>query len=318
MRLLLGLAAMFLLATFAPLKLFREPPIPAKARLWFEPVPLDADHPRRRRVGRLVYLGGWSLRSNDPRYGGISAIHVEDGALMALSDGAVLFRHALPGRVQGLPIEVQVLDPVEDKRQRDTEAMVVRGDAIWFAFERRNEVRRYDRRTLRLEAAQRPPLMRSWYRNSGAEALAALPGGRFLVASERSPRGPSYSDLLLFDGDPAAPGTQAVQMGMRGPEDYRVTDAAQLPDGRLIFLHRRFSYLDGISAKLTIAEPRDLKPGATFPVTEIADFGPPLTVDNLEGLSVTRENGRTILWIASDDNHLALQRTLLLKFALAD
>jgi hypothetical protein len=34
----------------------------------------------------------------------------------------------------------------------------------------------------------------------------------------------------------------------------------------------------------------------------------------MEGLAVTQEAGRTILWIASDDNLLALQRTLLLKF----
>jgi hypothetical protein len=38
----------------------------------------------------------------------------------------------------------------------------------------------------------------------------------------------------------------------------------------------------------------------------------------MEALSVDSENGRTILWIASDDNFNPLQRTLLLKFALAD
>jgi hypothetical protein len=31
---------------------------------------------------------------------------------------------------------------------------------------------------------------------------------------------------------------------------------------------------------------------------------------------VSREGGRTILWLASDDNYNKLQRTLLLKFAL--
>jgi hypothetical protein len=36
----------------------------------------------------------------------------------------------------------------------------------------------------------------------------------------------------------------------------------------------------------------------------------------MEALSVTRELGRTIVWIASDDNFSPLQRTLLLKFAL--
>jgi hypothetical protein len=38
--------------------------------------------------------------------------------------------------------------------------------------------------------------------------------------------------------------------------------------------------------------------------------------DNFEGLAITREGSRIILWIASDDNHEFFQRTLLLKFAL--
>jgi hypothetical protein len=36
----------------------------------------------------------------------------------------------------------------------------------------------------------------------------------------------------------------------------------------------------------------------------------------MEALAVEREGGRTILWIASDDNFNPLQRTLLLKFGL--
>lgn len=318
MRVLLALAALPLLATFAPPRLFREPPIPAEARLWFEPVPLDSDNPKRRRLGSLVFLGGWALRSNDPRYGGVSAIHVEDGEVLALSDGAFLFRHALPGRDKIVPMSVRRLETVEDKRQRDTEAMVVRGDDIWVTFERRNEVRRYDRKTLRRERRLAPPLIRSWYRNSGAEAMARLPGGRFLIISERSPRGARYSEALLFDGDPTRSGTKVAQMAIERPKDHRITDAVRLPDGRLLFVLRRFSYLGGLSAKLAVAEEEALKPGTIFPVREVAHFERPLILDNFEGLSVTQEDGRTVLWIASDDNHLAFQRSLLLKFALPD
>ena len=38
--------------------------------------------------------------------------------------------------------------------------------------------------------------------------------------------------------------------------------------------------------------------------------------DNFEGMTVTREEGRPVIWIISDDNHEFFQRTLLLKFAL--
>jgi hypothetical protein len=48
----------------------------------------------------------------------------------------------------------------------------------------------------------------------------------------------------------------------------------------------------------------------------IGELAPPLNVDNMEGISVTREGGRTIIWLISDDNQLAIERTLLLKFEL--
>ena len=51
---------------------------------------------------------------------------------------------------------------------------------------------------------------------------------------------------------------------------------------------------------------------------EIARLAPPLTIDNMEGVSVTVENGRNIVWLVSDDNFFPLQRTLLLKFALVE
>ena len=72
------------------------------AMLRFAPVPLDAGDPRRRRLGALLYLGGWELSSDSPRFGGISALHVEGGEAIALSDAGTLFRFALPaGRGRG-------------------------------------------------------------------------------------------------------------------------------------------------------------------------------------------------------------------------
>jgi hypothetical protein len=49
---------------------------------------------------------------------------------------------------------------------------------------------------------------------------------------------------------------------------------------------------------------------------EVAAHEAPLTVDNMEGLSVTQDGGSTIVSLASDDNFSPLQRSLLLKFEL--
>jgi hypothetical protein len=66
-----------------------------------------------------------------------------------------------------------------------------------------------------------------------------------------------------------------------------------------------------------VDKPR-LDAGAILNGREIAHLEAPITTDNMEGLSVTRENGRIVVWIASDDNYMGIQRTLLLKFALAE
>ena len=321
MRLFLTLLAAPFLTTFAPLALFRPPVPPATATLSFTPVPLQDSDPARRSAGKLTYLGGWVLRSNDGRFGGISAMHVEDGEVIALSDAGSLLRFRLPGRQEPkltiLPLPEGPGSP-QVKGDRDTEAMVVHKKLAWIAFEGRNQLWRYRTKDWTSNAWAAPPGMRKWSSNSGAEAMLRLADGRFIVFSEGSGRGDGSSEALLFDGDPALEHTAAQAMSYVAPKGFRITDAALLPDGRLLFLNRRAGLADGISAKLTVADPARVAPGRALWGQEIAHLQAPLTVDNMEALSVTQENGRTVVWLASDDNFIPLQRTLLMKFELAD
>jgi hypothetical protein len=315
------LLALLALATFVPRPPEPEPSGPATAILRFTPVPLDAGDPRRRRLGGLLYLGGWELASDSPRVGGISALHVERGEAIALSDAGTLFRFALPAgrgeeRVRITPLEGP--GPATRKSNRDTESMVMDGASLWAGFERHNMIWRYRRADLAALASAQPEPMRRWGVNSGPEAMTRLADGRFLVLAEGLNDMRATSDAVLFDGDPAEPRTAAFPLRYRRVPGYRVTDAALLPDGRLILLNRRFAWLEGWSAVVTVAGARGLRAGATIEGREIAALRPPVSVDNMEGLSVTVENGRTIVWIASDDNFFPLQRTLLLKFELVE
>jgi hypothetical protein len=289
--------------------------------LWAEPIPLSRDESARRRIGRLDYLGGWSLRSDDPRFGGISAMHVEGGRVTALSDAGTLFHFALPGEASSGRVRIAPLrfgpGSATAKGDRDSEALAVHGDTAWIGFEGRNSIWRYSRIDWSFEAAAAPPLMRGWAANRGSEALLRLEDGRFLVFSEGAPEA-GLSPALLFHGDPADPATRAVPIRYRAPQGYRVTDAALLPDGRLLLLNRKFSLFGGLGARLTVVDARRLSAGAILQGRDIAELRPPLSVDNMEALSVTRENGRTIVWTASDDNFSPLQRTLLLKFEMVD
>lgn len=317
MRLLVALAALILLATFAPPGLQRPAPSLDRAPLEAVPVPLDRADTGRRRAGSLEFLGGWSLESPALLFGGISALHVEGGEALAFSDSGSVFRFPLPPARGPVLIERLVAGPGPARRKtdRDVEAAVVRGRLAWVAFERVNAVWRYDRRGWRETAGAFPKAMTEWEGNKGAEAMLRLPDARFLVFSEGDG---GVSEAVLFHGDPALSSTPTTTLRYRPPRGYRITDAALLPDGRMLLLNRRFALLGGVSAKLTVADPGRLRKGMVIEGEEIADFRPPMSVDNFEALAVAEEAGRTILWIASDDNFNPLQRTLLLKFALAD
>lgn len=325
LRMLVLLAALFFIGRFAPPALLSPSRIDGPAIILFTPVALDSRDPARTKLDALTFLHGWSLDSLNRGFGGISALHVEEGAVVALSDAGALIRFSLPkgttalGRIDLLPVGRG--GPVA-KRDRDTESMALFGDHAWIGFEWRGAIRRYvtgrgsGSAGWRSDAHHAPAAMRAWPNNSGAEGIVRLKDGRFLVFSEGAMRKDGTSEVLEFDGDPAVAGMPAHSLGYRAPPGYRLTDAALLPDGRLLLLNRRFSLLEGVAAKLVVARPPPPGAAAIIAGDELADFASPVTVDNMEALSVTREAGRTIVWIASDDNFSPLQRTLLLKFAL--
>jgi hypothetical protein len=310
------------LATNIPAPPEPPPPGPAIATLTFQPVALDESAPARRRAGSLDYLGGWVLSSDSARFGGLSALHVGDGEAAALSDGGTLFRFALPAGRGREPLRIDPLGggpgPATRKSNRDTESMVIFGPWLWAGFEKHNMVWRYRVADLLPASSAQPEPMRDWRGNSGAEAMVRLADGRFLVFCEGPNDDRPQSDVVLFHGDPADPRTRASLLHYRRVPGYRVSDAAILPDGRLLLLNRRFEWLEGFSLVVTIADAGALREGSVIEAHEIARLEPPLTIDNMEGASVTVENGRTIVWLVSDDNFFPLQRTLLLKFALAE
>jgi hypothetical protein len=290
---------------------------PAALPLSAVPVVLDSGDPGRRRVGSLIFRRGWDLNADDRRFGGLSAMQIEGNLVTAISDDGYVMTFPLPGSG---PRQVRIL-PLRDgpgdrdsKFNRDTEAMAIAGPHAWIGYERHNMVWRYRRADWRAESSAQPPAMRRWPRNSGTEAMVRLADGRFILFSEGS--GGSDSAVALFDGDPSQPGTSAIVMRYRRLPGYRVTDAALLPDGRLMILNRRFGWGEGFSAIVAVADIAGLGADAVIVPRAVARLEPPLTVDNMEALSVAREGGRTIVRIASDDNFLRLQRTLLLEFEL--
>jgi hypothetical protein len=301
-----------------------RPVLGARADITSERVPLDPGDPAHVKVGALTFLGGLSLSSSDGAFGGFSSMSVNGDRFTLLSDGGNIVRFTLDRQFRVSAPDFADLPAGPGlgwtKSDRDSESMAVdpASGAVWVGFERANEIWRYGPGLTAPAAHIAPPAMAGWAENGGAESLVRLRDGRFLVIAETDRRRHSGGarNALMFSGDPVAGTGTGFRFGYLPPDGFDPSDAVELPDGRVLVLNRRIALPFTWSAKLTLIDPKAMKPGAILRGQEIATLGPPLNVDNFEGLAVTKEGDATILWMVSDDNQLILQRTLLMKFRL--
>lgn len=288
-----------------------------------EPLPFDSSAPSVRSVGPLRWLGSWWVKSSQKEFGSISSMIVRpDGSLLGLSDAATLMGFRIDaggGRQFIAPLPRLPEQKDRPNWQFDSESMVhdpVSGH-YWVGFEYINMICRYSRGFVRVEACATPPAMQDWPQTGGAEAMARLPDGRFLVFSEKriSANG---NDVLLFDGDPTDPATPApIHLGYQAPQGFLPTDAVVLNNHRLLVLNRRLTLYDGFTGSIALVDlPAHSRAGTRLIGREIARLAPPVLADNYEVLALSKEGDRTILWVGSDDNFEFYQRTLILKFAV--
>ena len=316
-RPLLALAAFLLVG--GPRSAALTPIYPERITMRSVPVVLVADDPTRTRVGALTLMAGWRIDSSSHQFGGWSGLLVDGDRITALGDaGSVLrfrlgrFGHARDARIDPLP---PGCGPVSDKRYRDSESIVRGPDSWWIGFEEHHRICRLSPDLARATGLRRLPEMKRWRRTGGPEAMLRLADGRYLILAEGSPVRRRDRPLLVSSGDPVDPRTVITTLRYNPPDGYAPTDAAQLPDGRVIVIDRRFS-----SALFTtvigIIDLTALSEGGMVEARPIARFAPPVISDNFEGIAVTREGDQTIVWLLSDDNWMDWQATYLLKFAL--
>lgn len=322
MRFALPLSVLILLSPTAS-GIEPRPVLGDRAEMRATPVALDASDPTRRQVGALTWLGGLALTSRDPAFGGFSAMRVAGDRFTLLSDGGNLVSFRMGSDLR--PRELRFADLPGPgtgaiKRHRDSESLTWdrRTGQVWVGFENRNAIWRYDAGLGRVERSARPAAMADWPIAGGAEAMVRLSDGQFIVISETGrPKGqPTARTVLRFAGDPTEAGRAPASFAYVPPVGYDPTDAAELPDGRLLVLNRRLSLPGLFTAKLCVIDVRGIPAGGTVRCGEIASFERPLLHDNFEALAVTREGTDTIVWIVSDDNGEFWEQSLLLKFRL--
>lgn len=282
------------------------------------------------RVGPLMFRGGLALRALDRDFGGFSGLEISDDGrhLTAVSDKGSWFTATLTydseGRLSGIAdgtiAPMLGLDgkPVLGTRNGDAEGL--RRDShggYLVSFEQRHRLWRYPAVETLGEAIPTamptPPNLRRAPGNGGLEAVASLPDGRIVILTEEFYRDSGHVFGWSID--------QGIFQHLYYPVDdsYRPTDMAALPDGRLLVLERRYVPPLDLSIRLRAFETASLGESVILSPETLATFSWPMNIDNFEGLAVrTDAEGRTLVYILSDDNFNLLQRTLLMMFVLAD
>lgn len=304
-----------------------HPPAPAQGgggeaiAIHAEPVPLIVGEPAALRVGALLYRGGLELRSDDPRFGGLSGLAVFAGGtgFVAVTDagdwiaGSLSWDQGRPAAVEDarmMPLRDSAGVPLSGKERSDAEEVAAAPGGGWLvAFERRHRLLAYAAPGSRGVPAFPAFDTVGLAPNRGIEAMTFLADGTLFALSEgRAADAPHAAWLVGND--------RAVPFEYPMGEFFLPTAAAPLPGGGVLVLERGYSRIAGVKVRFVrIDAPRA---GVPAQPREIARLEPPMTVDNFEALAVWRApGGETMLLVASDDNFSPRQRTLLLAFALA-
>lgn len=318
-RILLALT-IWLIAGPAPWRAFRFPQDNFTQAMTVHPLDM-ADVGASNEAGELPVVRGWELTSPHSRFGGFSALAFEgQGRLLLVSDNGHVVRFSLNS--EGKVAEVQIAPlPSPDgqghrKSQADAEAVTVDSQSgkIWVALEGRNEIWRLNPALSRIEARTKLKSSR-WPGNRGPEAMARLGDGRTIVISEGADKDPRGVEALLYDGDPAEKSSKAIRFFYDARGKGAVSDAAALPEGRVLLIHRRLGFFPIFTTYVAILDPAHIAADAVVRSRGIGRV-PRALAENYEGAAVTMEQGRPSLWLVSDNNFQSWQRSLLVQFRL--
>lgn len=276
------------------------------------------------RFGRLDFRGGLVLTG--PRgFGAISGLLTEGDRFVAASDTGKWLKgrmRLVGGRLAGLEdvVTADRLDrlgrPITDKRQGDAEGLTAVDGAILVMVESLRVLLSYPADGLDVDFAATPrevaipPAMVQASRRQGVEGLATLPSGQVVAFVEgRINTGASIPVWRL--------GGEGFTVVRNGP--WSITGADTLPGGDVVIVERR--YEGGIDVGVRVRRlGADALAGGTGPFDGpvLLEAGFSAEIDNMEAIATDIVDGEIILTLMSDDNRSFWQRTLMLRFAVAD
>jgi len=291
------------------------------------------------RFGALEWRGGIEIDSEHEHFGGYSGLVLsKDGTkLVAVSDRGWWFTadviydgDSLSGIANGRT--ARMLGPggkrFTGNHRQDAEGVSAYGanglsGDLLVAFERRERILRYTfgrdgfrarPRTIRLPSDARQAKYNKELEAVGRFGKGTRLPGTIIAFSERFLDSQGNIRGWLIGGKRPGPIT------IRRSDDFDVTDLAILPDGDVLVLERRFSFVTLAGMRIRRIAHKDIKRNAVLDGEVLLQAQQPArTIDNMEGIAVHRSPGGELrITIISDDNFNPVQRTLLLQFALAE
>jgi hypothetical protein len=307
---------------------------PSAIRIGAKPITsFSPSEPERTRFGALEFLGGLVLDSDDKRFGGFSGLRfLSNDEFLAINDrGRWLRGRLVSDGKRPARIEVATLAPMLDAngtpmlrgKAFDTESITLgeNGDVL-VGIEAVHRVVRFDFAKRGLASRARnvdlPAFVRGLPHNAGLEGLVYVPrdrplGGTLIAFAERALDTNGNLRAFLIGGP--TPG----EFTIRRSNDFDITDAALIPGGDVLILERSFSWIGLLKMRIRRIPLAEIRPGALVDGAVLLEAGGAQEIDNMEGIDVQRgADGETIVTVISDDNFFGLQRTLLLRFALAE
>jgi hypothetical protein len=292
------------------------------------PITLDSRDPQRKEFGHLIFLNGFQLRSRDPRFGGLSGLAVGgDGRLYSVSDRgywvSAQMTFGADGKLTDLtdwkiqPILSTTGSPLISPLY-DAEALTRAPDGSFLiGFEGFHRIWRYAPPPATFDSlpvpVPVPPDLANAPFNGGLECITVMPDGRILAVTEEyaNPDG-TFKGWLLEEN-------HFEELSYFPTKGFQASDCAALQNGDVIFLERRYVPLGILFARLKLVKAANIRPGAKLSGEELLRLEYPLEVDNFEGVAVQEDPLEgTMIYLVSDDNYNAFQRTLLLQFRLID
>ncbi|MCE2964269.1 MAG: esterase-like activity of phytase family protein, partial [Alphaproteobacteria bacterium] len=278
--------------------------------------------------GNLQFLDVANLKGDNPDFGGFSALALDSGQLVALTDKAKALRLSLnPNEplVGQFPQKARFVNLGDQNKtalkgeNKDSEAMVLRSNSEAFvAFEQRHRIARHDLNTGQLLSDGGSALLipenvlKSVPVNGGFEAFTRLNDGRFLGITEEGyankDKSEVYGVLWATNGKPTV-------LRYQRSGTFRVTDAVALDNGDILVLERDFDILTMRGAgRIVRFRSTNLNADVIKPEL-LLGFGFDAGIDNLEGLAARKnQDGSYTLVIISDDNFNTFQETVLSRW----